>query len=53
MRYIEPHAHMVSRVTDDYQTMVVAGCARRLRAGVLGGLRPQFGRTAFTITSAS
>jgi len=27
MRYIEPHAHMVSRVTDDYQAMVVAGCA--------------------------
>lgn len=26
MRYIEPHAHMVSRVTDDYQAMVVAGC---------------------------
>ena len=27
MRYIEPHAHMVSRVTDDYQSMVLAGCA--------------------------
>ncbi|MEA3189178.1 MAG: uncharacterized protein QOD99_3008 [Chthoniobacter sp.] len=27
MRYIEPHAHMVSRVTDDYQAMVTAGCA--------------------------
>jgi predicted metal-dependent TIM-barrel fold hydrolase len=26
MRYIEPHAHMVSRVTDDYQAMVMAGC---------------------------
>jgi hypothetical protein len=26
MRYIEPHAHMVSRVTDDYQTMVASGC---------------------------
>jgi len=26
MRYIEPHAHMVSRVTDDYQAMVLAGC---------------------------
>ena len=26
MRYIEPHAHMVSRTTDDYQAMVVAGC---------------------------
>jgi len=27
MRYIEPHAHMVSRVTDDYQAMLLAGCA--------------------------
>jgi len=27
MRYIEPHAHMVSRVTDDYERMVLAGCA--------------------------
>jgi uncharacterized protein len=26
MRYIEPHAHMVSRVTDDYQAMALAGC---------------------------
>lgn len=26
MRYIEPHAHMVSRVTDDYTAMVMAGC---------------------------
>lgn len=27
MRYIEPHGHMVSRVTDDYEAMVTAGCA--------------------------
>src|SRR5215467_8595761 len=27
MRYIEPHAHMVSRVTDDYIKMTTAGCA--------------------------
>jgi len=27
MRYIEPHAHMVSRVTDDYRAMTAAGCA--------------------------
>lgn len=26
MRYIEPHAHMVSRVTDDYAAMTTAGC---------------------------
>ena len=27
MRYIEPHAHMVSRTTDDYISMVASGCA--------------------------
>jgi predicted metal-dependent TIM-barrel fold hydrolase len=27
VRYIEPHAHMVSRTTDDYLAMVTAGCA--------------------------
>jgi predicted metal-dependent TIM-barrel fold hydrolase len=27
MRYIEPHAHMVSRVIDDYVAMTTAGCA--------------------------
>lgn len=27
MSYIEPHAHMVSRVTDDYRAMALAGCA--------------------------
>jgi hypothetical protein len=27
VRYIEPHAHMVSRTTDDYEAMVTAGCA--------------------------
>lgn len=26
MRYIEPHAHMVSRVTDDYVDLATAGC---------------------------
>ena len=26
MRYIEPHAHMVSRTTDDYKRMALAGC---------------------------
>ena len=26
MRYIEPHGHMVSRTTDDYLAMVMAGC---------------------------
>jgi predicted metal-dependent TIM-barrel fold hydrolase len=27
MKYIEPHGHMVSRVTDDYRKMAMAGCA--------------------------
>ena len=27
MRYIEPHAHMVSRTTDDYIDIATAGCA--------------------------
>ncbi|MDW8310037.1 MAG: TatD family hydrolase [Verrucomicrobiales bacterium] len=26
MEYIEPHAHMVSRVTDDYERLALAGC---------------------------
>jgi uncharacterized protein len=26
MKYIEPHAHMVSRVTDDYVKLAIAGC---------------------------
>lgn len=26
MRYIEPHAHMISRVTDDYERLALAGC---------------------------
>jgi len=26
MRYIEPHAHMVSRTSEDYERMVLAGC---------------------------
>ena len=27
MSYIEPHGHMVSRTTDDYQNLALAGCA--------------------------
>lgn len=27
MRYIEPHGHMVSRTTNDYESMALAGCA--------------------------
>ena len=27
MKYIEPHAHMVSRTTDDYERMALSGAA--------------------------
>jgi len=27
VKYIEPHAHMVSRTTDDYEKLALAGCA--------------------------
>jgi predicted metal-dependent TIM-barrel fold hydrolase len=27
MNYIEPHGHMVSRTTDDYERMAIAGCS--------------------------
>lgn len=27
MRYIDPHVHMISRTTDDYARMAMAGCA--------------------------
>ena len=37
MRYIEPHAHMVSRVTDDYLHMVTAGCQAVCELGFWAG----------------
>ena len=45
MKYVDPHIHMVSRVTDDYKRMALAGCvfvsepafwAGFDRSGVLG-----------------
>ena len=36
IRYVDPHIHMVSRVTDDYKRMALAGCVAGERAGVLG-----------------
>ena len=41
MKYIDHHAHMVSRTTDDYAQMALTGCVARHRAGVLGRLGPQ------------
>ena len=26
MKYIDPHIHMVSRITDDYERLALAGC---------------------------
>ena len=41
MKYIDHHAHMVSRTTDDYQQMALTGLRRGHRAGVLGRLGSQ------------
>ena len=35
MHYIDPHIHMVSRITDDYVRMARAGCV----AGSVSALR--------------
>src|SRR5438874_11443535 len=37
MRYIEPHAHMVSRVTNDYLDMAAAGCAAVCKPAFMAG----------------
>ena len=37
MRLFDPHIHMTSRTTDDYQAMAAAGHRRHRRAGLLGG----------------
>jgi len=38
MRYIEPHAHMVSRTTDDYVIMAASGCAAICEPGFWAGM---------------
>ena len=42
--FIDPHIHMISRVTDDYQRMAQCGCVAVSRAGLLGRLRPRHRR---------
>ena len=37
MRIFDPHIHMTSRTTDDYERMAAAGVRARGRAGVLAG----------------
>ena len=38
MSYIDPHIHMISRVTDDYQRMAYAGCAAVTEPAFWAGL---------------
>ena len=40
MYFIQPHYHGISRTTDDYERMAMAGRRGGGRAVVLGGLRP-------------
>ena len=51
--WIDPHIHMISRVTDDYKRMAQCRLRAGQRAGVLGGVRPVGSRRAFATTSAS
>ena len=53
MRYIEPHAHMVSRVTDDYVKMTLAGCAAVCEPAFWAGFDRSSGGWLFTIIFAS
>ena len=53
MKYIDPHIHMISRVTDDYQRMALCRLRRGQRAGVLGRVRPRRAPRASATTSAS
>ena len=52
MRYIEPHAHMVSRTTDDYLAMAAAGCQAVCEPAFWAGFDRR-SRRAFTIIFAS
>jgi hypothetical protein len=51
MRFIEPHAHMVNRVTDDYRDMAAAGCAAVCEPAFLGLGLTEALSMAFTTTS--
>ena len=44
MRIFEPHAHMTSRTTDDYEAMAASGRERARRAGVLARPAAHVGR---------
>ncbi len=49
MRYIEPHAHMVSRTTDDYERMALAGCEAVCEPAFWAGFDRSSPCTDFTI----
>ena len=53
MYYIDPHIHMVSRTTDDYEMLAKMGCVGDERAGLLGRASTAAASTAFAIISAS
>ena len=52
MNYIDPHIHMVSRTTDDYKRMALAGCVMVSEPAFWAGF-DRSARKAFATTSAS
>ena len=52
MQYVDPHIHMVSRVTDDYKRMALAGCVLVSEPAFWAGFDRR-ARRAFAITFAS
>ena len=44
VKYIDHHAHMVSRTTDDYQQMALTGCVAVTEPAFWAGLGPQLRR---------
>ncbi len=52
MQYIDPHIHMVSRTTDDYKRMALAGCVMVSEPAFWAGFDRSARRVSAT-TSAS
>ena len=46
MDYIDPHIHMVSRTTDDYKRMALAGCQALSEPAFWGMVTPAGGEVA-------
>ncbi len=53
MSYIDPHIHMVSRTTDDYKRMALAGCVMVSEPAFWAGGSTGRDRRDSEITSAS